>query len=577
MVAKAGREVVHVVGHDQTHHHGGDRSGCAAGHVHLGDCGGSAADGVDDCVEPALGDGIVGVVDPGDEGAVLLDGPVLVPDPSDGVGVTGLDRVLGVAAEVVVGIGVVGDSGVHGERDVGDDDEEGHDDDGREREGLDHLPEESGEPCGLHGRVPVLQVGLLQDADDDDGGSDGEDGANDGRVGVGGPDGEEHSEHPEGDEQPGGGVVPPEVHVCAVDGVADGKPHREPAVVGGHVGHGDVAAGQLIHDGAGVDAVAEDECVVESGGGDREDGRDDHEHDDECGDDDDPGLGADRHEHEREDDGDDRHEEGSGVDRVPQSRGQVVCSGDERSDEDRHDVSEEDCLEVPSPEAVDHDLQDHGDDHDDDEEAEPVPGQGREGQEHAGDEGVDQDGLLVGVLGIGGLDHLDCEPGHEGDQEGGEAVLGPAGEDGGADGERQEGEDEGRDDSDPLVEHLLGDKEDGDTCEGPDDRVEGSDGGGCGLGGAHAERGQHRCDPGSDEVEEGRIDVQSSDWIVDGRVRHGVAAVQDTFNHVQVILRTRTARQRETAVGGDTISEHRAQRECHDHDDAERERTPVVL
>ena len=371
-------------------------------------------------------------------------------------------------------------------------------------------------------------------------------------------------------------MVLPEVDVSAVEGVADGQPHGQPAVVGGDVGHGDVAAGQLIHYRAGVDAVAPDEVVVQVGRRDGEDGRDDNEHDDECGHGDDPGLGADRHEDEREHDGDDHDEEGSGVDGLPQSRGHVVCGGDQRADEQRRDVSEQDGLEVPSPEAVDDDLKDHGDDQDDDEEAESVPGQSGQCHEDSGDDRVDEDCLLGCVLRIGSLDHLDDEPGHERDQERGETVLGSAGEDGGADGERQEGEDQGCDDSDPLVEHLLRDEVHGDACQGTDDRVECSDRRGGGLGGGHAQSCQDGGDARSDEVEEGRIDVESSVGIIDGRIRHGIAAVQNTFNHVQVILRTRTARQSEPSVGGDTICEHRAQRERHNHDDAERERTPVV-
>ena len=576
VAVEAGCEVVHVVGQDDAEHHGCDRSACAFGEVHVRHGRGSATDCVDDGIESALGDRVVGVVDPGHEGSIL--GLVLhgVPEVPDGVGVACLDRVLGVAAEVVVGVGVVGDTGVHGERDVGDDDEKGHDDHGCEREGLDHLPEESGEPGGPHGCPPVPEVRGLEDTDDDDGGSDGEDCADDRGVGVGGPDREEHAEHPDRDEQPGGGVVLPEVDVSAVEGVADGQPHREPSVIGGHVGHGDVAACQLIHDRAGVDAVAPDEVVVQVGRRYGEDGRDDNEDDDECGHGDDPGLGADRHEDQREHDGDDHHEKGSGIDCLPESGGHVVCRGDQCADEQSRDVSEQDGLEVPSPEAVDHDLEDHGDDQDDHEEAEPVPCQRGEGHEDACDHGVDEDGLLGDILGIGGLDHLHDEPGHERDQERCETVLGSAGEDGGADGERQEGEDQGCDDSDPLVEHLLGDKVHGDACQGADDRVEGSDRRGRGLGGGHAHACQHGGDAGSDEVEEGREDVESSVGIVDGRIRHGVAAVQNTFNHVQVILRTRTARQSEVSVGGDTVCEHRAQRERHDHDDAERERTPVV-
>ena len=129
VLSEAGCEVVHVVGHDDAEHHRGDRSAGAGGQVHVRCRGGSAAEGVDDGLESALGDRVVGVVDPGDECTVL--GLVLhgVPEVPYWVGVAGLDRVVGVAAEIVVGVGVGGDTGVHGERDVGDDDEERHDDD----------------------------------------------------------------------------------------------------------------------------------------------------------------------------------------------------------------------------------------------------------------------------------------------------------------------------------------------------------------------------------------------------------------------------------------------------------------
>ena len=577
VVAEAGREAVDVVGHQDAHHHRGDRSAGTVGQVHVGDRGGASSEDVGDGLETALGDRVVGVVDPGGEGAVLVHSVVLVPEVPDGVGVACLDRVVGVSGEVVVGIGVVRDTGVHGEREVRDDDEQRDDDDGCEGEGLDQFPEGTGESGDPDGVGPVPEVGCLQYADDDHGGSDCEDGADDSGVGVGGPDREEHHEHPDGDEQPGGGVVLPEVDVCAVDGVAYGQPHGQPAVVGGDVGHGDVAACELVHDRVGVHAVAVDERREQVGGRDGEHGGDDDEHDDECGDRDDPGLGAESHEHEREHDGDDRYEDGSGVDGVPEPGGHVVGRGDERSDEDRDDVSEEDVLEVPSPEAVDDDLDDHRDDHQDDEEAESVPCEGRQGQEDSGEDGVDENALLGCVLGIGRLDHLDREPGREGQQEGRESVLGSAGEDRGADGEGQEREHEGCDDADPLVEHLPGDEEHGDAGERTDHGVQGRQGRGSGLGDTHPGGGEHGCDSGSDEVHQGRIDVESSDRIVDGRIGHRITAVQDTFNHMQVILRTRTARQRETAVGGDTISEDRAQREGHEHDYAERERTPVVL
>ena len=577
VVSEAGGEVVYVVGHHDAEDHRRDCTAGSIGQVHVGHCGGSSTEDVGDGVETALGDGVVGVVDPCGEGAVLVLVGVLVPEVPDGVGVSGLDRVLCVPGEVVVGIGVVRDTGVHCERDVRDDDQERHNDDGCEGEGLDHLPKGTGESGDPDGVGPLPEVGGLQHADDDDGGSDCEDGADDCGVGVGGPYCEEHHEHPDGDEQPGGGVVPPQVDVCAVDGVAYGQPHRQPAVVGGDVGHGHVCACELVHDRVGVHAVAVDEGREQVGRGDCEHRGDDHEHDNECGYCDDPGFGADPHEHEREDDGDDRNENGSGVDGVPESGGHVVCRGDQCSDENRDDVADEDVLEVPSPEAVDDDLDDHGDDHQDHEEAESVPGERGQRQEHPGEDGVHEDALLGGLLGIGRLDHPDHEPCREGQQEGCESVLGSAGEDSGADGEGQEREHEGGDDADPLVEHLPGDEEHGDAGERTDHGVQGGEGRGSGLGCTHPGGGEHGCNSGSEEVHQGRIDVESSDRVIDGRIGHRIAAVQDTFNHMQVILRTRTARQRETAVGGDTISEHRAQRECHDHDDAERERTPVVL
>ena len=343
---------------------------------------------------------------------------------------------------------------------------------------------------------------------------------------------------PDGNEQPGRAAVPPEVDVGAVDAVADGQPHGDPSVVGRDVGHGHVAVGDLVHDGAGVDAVAEDEVLEQAGCRDGEDRGDDDEGDDQTGDRHDPGLGAERQEDVGKHEGDDRHEEGSGEDRVPEARRHVVCGSEDDSDDHCDRVSEEDGGEVPAPEPVGDDLGDHRDGEEHRDEAEPVPGERGQEQEDTCDEGVDQDGLPRGILGIGCLDHPDEEVGHERDQERGERIGVAAGEDRRVDGERQEGEQQGCHDADPLVEHLLTDEVDGDACEGPDNGVDPGQGGGCGLGCAHAERGEHRGDACGQEVHERRIHGESADGVVDGRIREGVRTVQNAFDYVQMILCT---------------------------------------
>ncbi len=572
---EAGGEVGVRVGEHDAEHHGGDGGSGAVREIHLRGRGGSASDGVGDGIELALGDGVVGVVDPGHDGAVLVGVPVVIPDVPHGVGVAGLDGEGGVAGVEGVPLGVGGLSRVDGEAEVGDDDEQGDDEDGHEREGLDHLPEASGHPGGLDVGGPVPDLGLPEHSHDDRGGPDGEHAADDGRGGVAGPGREEHDEQPDDHEELGRGAVPPQVDVGLVDGEADREPHGQPAVVGGDVGHGHVAVGELLHYRTRVDRVPEDEIVVHPGGCDGE-GRAEHqEDDDQCGDRDHPGLLPEGHEDEGEHDGDDGDEDGSGVDGVHEAGRHVVRGGDEGPDEDHHSVPEGRVGEVLAPDAGGDGLEDHRDCDEDDRDTEAVPGEGGQHHEDPGDRAVDQDGLPRGLLGIQGLDHLHGEVRHESDEEGGQGILVAAGEDRGADREGHERDDQGSHYTYRLVEHLLADQIDRDAQKSPEDGIQHSQGHRSGLGGTHAS-----AEDGSDarrkEVHEGR-DVQgTADGIVDGRIRHGPGAIEDAFDHMQMVLCTRTAGQGEIPIRGNAVGEHETQQERYDHDDAQDECTPVA-
>ena len=205
------------------------------------------------------------------------------------------------------------------------------------------------------------------------------------------------------------------------------------------------------------------------------DRQEDDEHDDECGDGHDPGLGLDCLEQESEDDGDDRDEEGSGEDRIPETGRHVVECRDDDTDQHRDGICDEGGCDVPSLEAVHEKLDDHRDDQEDQQDAESVPGEGGQGEEHSGQYCVDVNRFAGLALGIHCLDHLDEEQGHERDEEGREGILGSTGEHGGGDGQSEERKDERCDDSCLLSVELLCNEEHGDAGEGTDDGVEHTD------------------------------------------------------------------------------------------------------
>ncbi len=556
-IGEAAAEVGIAVGEHDAEHHRRYKGTGSVGGVHLRRCGSSASEGVGDAVEPALGDRVVGIVDPGDEGAVLGGVLVALPDLSDRVGVPGLDGEGRVSGVVGIALGVAGLSRIHCEAEVGDDDEQGHDEHGRQREGLGHLLEASGEARGLDIGHPVPGLGPPEGSDDDGCGTDGEDASDDRSGGVAGPYREEGDEQPNDHEELCGGVVPPEVDVGLVDREADREPHGQPAVVGGDVGHGHMAVRELLHDGVRVHRVPEDEVIECSGHRDGEDRAEDEEGDDQCGDRDHPGLGPERDEGECEHDGDDGDEDRPGVGCIHQARRNVVGRGNQGPDQDCGRVSGRDACEILAPYAGCDGLKDHCDRQEDDREAESVPGEGCERQEHSGDCPVDEDGLLGGLVRIGGLDHLHGEVGHECDEESRQRILIAAGEHGSADRQGHECDEEGCNYTYRLVEHLFADQVHRDAQKSPEDGIQHSQGHGCGLGGSHATL-EDGGDAGPEEVHEGRDVEGSSDRIVDRCVRHGPVAIEDAFDYMQMILCTRAPGQGEIPIRGYSVGENEA-------------------
>ena len=507
---------------------------------------GPSAHGIGDALESALYDGIVGVTYPSYEGTALVHIGILVPERVDHGVLGGVDRVA--EPSVVSGLLVVGGGGgVDGVYRVGQYHQKNGHQKGGEREELECLPGTGLDTVAPEGCEVSFHVHGPDDPHGQCGASDGECGTCQYGIVRIEPSHKEHGEEEQHGEpvHPGVGVLPVSVkHPSAVD---QREPEGEPSVIRGHAG--DACAGcavdEGLHEAPVVHAVPVGHRVGYLGQSEGEGDGDDRDGDDEYGDRDDPRLLLDGREGDAERDGQETEDESTGEHGVPQSDGDVItCSEDESDGEDRVDY-EGGGPHVPSADTLDDHRYRETDRRDDDIHPEIGPGKYDRCEEYPCEDGVPEGGLVVeDALGTGDgipVHRFECrcqEVDHPGCDEADEREARPVGERGRHDEQREEGVEQGCDDTDGLVslEHLLGGHVDGDAGE----RSE-YGGGPCEDSGGRGsvrdpEEGHDERDGGDNIVEKRTERVRRSEGVVQCRIPDGtVGTRKDLLHYAEVV------------------------------------------